>query len=154
MHKLIDWLARNAMMTLKDEVVMASVERRCDCGCIWRRGWVVYRDFYSTMAQVLPVLLLALVWDSDYLHRLRAQPRRLRRVDPAGVWFWTKPRVRVYSLVVTVVLVAGIGLSLVALAGTVADAAWLRGVLVGGLGLALVTLMVRIGSDIVGATRG
>jgi hypothetical protein len=108
------------------------------------------RDFYSTMAQVLPVLLLALMWDSNYLQRLRTQPRPSRRVDPAGVWFWTKPRVRVYSLVVTGVLITGIAVSLLVLAGMLGDTAWLRGVLVGML---LVTLLVRIGSDIVGATR-
>lgn len=110
-------------------------------------------DFYTTMAQVLPVLLLALVWDSNYLARLRAQSRRPRREDPAGVLFWTKPRVRVYSLFVTAVLAAGIGLSLLVLSGALADTPWLRGVLVGGLLLALLTLYVRISSDIIVATR-
>jgi hypothetical protein len=48
-------------------------------------------NFYPTLAQVLPVLLLALIWDSAYLIRLRRQRRPLRRDDPAGVWFWTNP---------------------------------------------------------------
>jgi len=113
----------------------------------------VNRDFYATMAQVLPVLLLALVWESNYLQRLRAQSRLSRRVDPAGVWFWTKPRVRMYLLFVVTVLLSGIAISLLVLAGALADMAWLRFVLVGGLLLALVTLLVRIGTDIVGATR-
>jgi hypothetical protein len=113
----------------------------------------VNRDFYATMAQVLPVLLLALVWDSRYLERLRRQTRRSRRVDPKGVLFWTKPRVRVYSLFVTSVLIAGIAVSMLVLSGALSDRAWLRGVLVGGLVLALVTLQVRIASDIVSATR-
>jgi hypothetical protein len=113
----------------------------------------VNRDFYSTMAQVLPVLLLALVWDSKYLERLRKQTRLPRRVDPQGVLFWTKPRVRAYSLFVTSVLIAGIAVSMLVLAGALTDRAWLRGVLVGGLVLALVTLQWRITSDIVGATR-
>lgn len=69
------------------------------------------------------------------------------------MWFWTKPRVRVYSLFVTAVLVAEIAVSLLVLSDTVADVTWLRCVLVAGLVLALVTLLVRIGSDIVGATR-
>ena len=69
-----------------------------------------------------------------------------------GGFFWTKPRVRIYTLFVTAVLLAGIAVSLLVLAGALADAAWLRGVLVTGLLLALVTLLVRIGSDIVGAT--
>jgi hypothetical protein len=113
----------------------------------------VNRDFYSTMAQVLPVLLLTLMWDSNYWERLRTQPRRSRRVDPAGVFFWTKPRVRLYSLFVTAALIGGITASLLVLAGTVADVAWLRGVLVAGLLLALLTLMVRIASGILGATQ-
>jgi sterol desaturase/sphingolipid hydroxylase (fatty acid hydroxylase superfamily) len=113
----------------------------------------VNRDFYSTMAQVLPVLLLALMWDSNYLQRLRKQARPLRRVDPAGVVFWTKPRVRVYSLFMTVVLITGIAVSLLVLGGMLADVSWLRGVLMVGLLLALLTLLVRIGSDIIGATR-
>lgn len=111
------------------------------------------RDFYATMAQVLPVLLLALVWEANYLQRLRAQSRPLRRVDPAGVWFWTKSRVRTYLLVVATVLLGGIGVSLLVLAGALGDAPWLRGVLVGGLLLALVTLLVRIWTDIIAATR-
>jgi hypothetical protein len=74
-------------------------------------------------------------------------------MDPAGVWFWTKPRVRMYLLFVAAVLLAGIAVSLLVLAGALADAAGLRGVLMAGLLLALVTLLVRIGSDIVGATR-
>jgi hypothetical protein len=64
----------------------------------------MYRDFYATIAQVLPVLLLALMWDSAYLLRLRRQHRPHRRTDPNGVWFWTKPRVRAYTLVVAAVV--------------------------------------------------
>lgn len=114
----------------------------------------VFRDFYATMAQVLPVLLLALVWDSNYLQRLRNQPRPVRWDDPvAGVLFWTKPRVRVYSFVITGVLVAGIGVSLLVLADVLGDTSWLRFGLVGALLLSLVTLFVRISSDVVAATR-
>ncbi|HEY6424737.1 MAG TPA: hypothetical protein VIY28_16130 [Pseudonocardiaceae bacterium] len=114
----------------------------------------MFRDFYATMAQVLPVLLLALVWDSNYLQRLRKQPRALRRDDPVGgVLFWTKPRVRVYSFVITGLLVARIGVSLLVLADVLGDAAWLRLGLVGALLLSLVTLLVRISADVVAATR-
>lgn len=48
----------------------------------------------------------------------------------------------------TAVLIAGIAVSLLVLASTIADVAWLRGVLVAGLLLTLVPLLVRIGSDI------
>lgn len=95
----------------------------------------MFRDFYATLAQVLPMLLLALVWDSNYLQRLRNQPR-----------------VRVYSLVVTGLLVAGIGVSLLVLADVLGDAAWLRLGLVGVLLLSLVRLFVRISADVVAAT--
>lgn len=111
------------------------------------------RDFYSTIAQVLPVLLLALMWDSNYLNQLRKRPQCSRGMDPAGVLFWTKSRVRVYSLFVTAVLITDIATSLLVLAGTVMDMAWLRGVLVAGLVLALMTLMVRISSSIIDATK-
>ena len=114
----------------------------------------MYRDFYATMAQVLPVVLLALVWESNYLERLRSQPRKLRRDDPVnGVWFWTKPRVRVFSLVVTGLLACAIAMSALVLAGILGDAAWLRGVATAVLVLALVTLLVRIGADVVNATK-
>jgi hypothetical protein len=117
-------------------------------------GVRVFRDFYATTAQVLPLLLLALVWDSDYVRRLRKQSRVLRGADPvAGVLFWTKPRVRVYTLVVTGLLVAGIGVSVLVLAGVLGDAAWLRFGVVGVLLLSLVTLFVRISADVITATR-
>jgi hypothetical protein len=113
----------------------------------------VYRDFYATMAQVLPVLLLTLVWDANYLRRLRDQARPLRRDDPTGVWFWTKPRVRAYTLVITWLLVASIGVALLVLAGAVPDTAGLRGLLVAGLAMALLTLLVRISAEVLNATR-
>jgi hypothetical protein len=50
-------------------------------------------NFYSTLAQVLPLLLLAFIWESGFLARLRQQRRPPKKVDSAGVWFWTKPRV-------------------------------------------------------------
>jgi len=48
-------------------------------------------NFYPTLAQVLRVLRLALIWDSAYLVRLRRQRRPLRLYDSAGVWFWASP---------------------------------------------------------------
>ncbi|WP_125617928.1 hypothetical protein [Actinomadura sp. WAC 06369] len=41
-----------------------------------------HQEFYTTLAQVFPVLLLALLWDSRYLERLREQERRSRAADP------------------------------------------------------------------------
>lgn len=112
----------------------------------------MFRDFYSTIAQVQPVLLLALMWDSGYLQRLRQQPRVSRRVDPDGVRFWTKPRVRAYSLVVTGVLVTGTAVAMLVLGGMIADSKPVRAALAAGLVLALGTVLTRISVDVVTAT--
>lgn len=112
------------------------------------------RDFYATMAQVLPVLLLALVWDSGYLRRLRQEVRRSRREDPTnGVWFWTKPRVRVYSVVVFGLLTAGTGASMLVLADVLTAGSVMRGVLIATLVMGLGTLLTRILVDVIAATR-
>ncbi|GAA3798709.1 hypothetical protein GCM10022403_035700 [Streptomyces coacervatus] len=112
------------------------------------------RDLYATVAQVLPVLLLALVFESRHLERLRSRPRRLRRDDPAnGVRFWTKGRVRVYLLSVAVVVLGDLGLCVLMLAGGVPDSLPLRVVAVAGVLLVLVTLLFRITVDVLDATR-
>jgi hypothetical protein len=112
------------------------------------------RDFYSTAAQVLPVLLLALVWESKYLDALPGQQRRLRRDDPErGVWFCTKSRVRVYALAVATLTLAGILICLLVLAGLLPDWTALGAVTVASLALTSVSLLYRIWSDIVDATR-
>lgn len=108
--------------------------------------------FYETLAQVLPVLLLALIWDSAYLQRLRRQQRPPRRLDPDGVYFWTKPRVRAYTLTVTVVILASIAVTCLVLAGLVPDSYGLRVALTAGLLLLLATLLIRISADVIRAT--
>jgi hypothetical protein len=110
------------------------------------------RDFYTTLAQVLPVLLLALMFDSGYLERLRKQSRPARRHDPSGVLFWTKPRVRAYVLVVVVVAVGSTAIALLVLAGMLPDSLALRFVLVAGSVLVLGTLLTRVGIDVIQAT--
>lgn len=110
------------------------------------------RDFYDTMAQVLPVLLLALIWDSAYLDRLRNQRRVLRRLDPNGVRFWTHSRVRVYILTLAVVVIVSIALTIMVLADLIPDSAALRIILCCGLFLVLATLLTRIYYDVIAAT--
>jgi hypothetical protein len=113
----------------------------------------VGQDFYTTMAQVLPVVLLALVWDSKYLERLRAEKRISRWAEPHGdVWFWTKPRVRTYSIVVFGALTAGIAITMAILAGVLPPWTALRIGLLVVLGVGLATLAVRILVDVVLAT--
>jgi hypothetical protein len=111
-------------------------------------------DFYTTMAQVFPLLLLALIWDSSFLDRLRRQQRRLRRVDPEGVWFWTKPRVRAFTLFVATLAVGLTGISLLELAGFIPNSLALRVVISCGLVLVLGALLTRIWIDVIAATAG
>ncbi|WP_433789556.1 hypothetical protein [Actinoplanes sp. CA-252034] len=106
----------------------------------------MHDDFYTTLSQVLGVLVLSLMWDSQYLLRLTRQ-------DRAGVLFWTKPRVRVYSLIVATTLIAGIATSMGVLGGFLDDTAPLRSGLFGILGLGLATLLTRLSADIITATR-
>jgi hypothetical protein len=113
----------------------------------------MYRDFYATMAQVFPVLLLAFVWESRFLERISHEARLTRRHDPSGVLFWTKPRVRVYLLLVTSVVVVNIMVCVGELAGLVPDRLVTRVFLIGGLALMLGTLMTRIAVDVISATR-
>jgi len=109
-------------------------------------------DFYATLAQVLPLLLLAFIWDSGFLARLRGQRRLPRRVHPGGVWFWTKPRVRVYTLVVTGVVIVSTAVTVLVIAGLIPDSHALRIALSAGLGLVLITLLTRITLDVLWAT--
>ena len=109
-------------------------------------------DYYTTIAQVLPLLLLALIWDSSFLDRLRGQQRASRRADPSGVLFWTKPRVRVYTLFIAVVVLASTAVALFELAGFIPNSFALRVVLACLLGLVLVTLLTRIWYDVLAAT--
>ena len=104
------------------------------------------------MAQVLPLLLLALIWDSAYLDRLRGQSRRKRSEDPAGVRFWTKPRVRAYTLFVAAVVVAGTAVTVFELGGMIPDSIGLRIALTFALVVVLGTLMARIYFDVMAAT--
>ncbi|MCK9922492.1 hypothetical protein MXD61_11480 [Frankia sp. AgPm24] len=112
----------------------------------------VHTELYTTVAQVLPVFLLALMWDSAYLDRLRAQ-HRPRRGGPQPGYFWTKPRVRLFILGVTVAVMCTVLLTVLVLAGAVADSAPVRAVVVGGLVLAMAVLAFRIWVDVLAATR-
>lgn len=113
----------------------------------------MHSDYYTTMAQALPLLLLALIWDSSFLDRLRGQRRPLRRTDPSGVLFWTKPRVRAYTLFVAIVVLASTGVAIFELAGFIPDTFALRLVLACLFGLVLATLMTRIWYDVLAATK-
>ncbi|EIV96314.1 hypothetical protein [Frankia sp. QA3] len=111
----------------------------------------MHAELYSTVAQVIPVFLLALMWDSAYLDRLRAERRPARRAGTGG-FFWTKPRVRVFILAVTAATMATLVVDVLVLAGVITDSAVVRGVVVAGLLLAMTTLLYRISVDVLRAT--
>ncbi len=110
-------------------------------------------NFYPTVAQVFPLLVLAFVWNSGFLDRLRGERRLPRRVDPAGVLLWTKPRVRWYTLTVASVAVAATGVTVFVLAGVIPDSYALRITLSCALLFVLGTLLTRIAFDILWATK-
>jgi len=112
----------------------------------------VLTEFYTTDAQVMPVLLLALLWDSGFLRRVREQPRLSRRISPDGVRFWTKPRVRAYSLFVASVMVLAIAADFLVLGNLVSDTTIVRWGEWLALALALGTLLFRLAVDILVAT--
>lgn len=111
------------------------------------------RDYYATTAQVLPILLLALLWDSRFLDNVATESRSPRRLDPErGVLFWTRRRVRIYSLVVATAIMINIGICLLVLVGWVGDSPLLRGLVLAGTTLALGTLLTRAYVEIIKAT--
>jgi len=110
-------------------------------------------SYYSSLAQVLPLLLLAFIWDSGFLERLRGQRRALRKNDPVtGVRFWSKPRVRRYTLFVALVVVISTAVTIFVLAGVIPDSHALRIALSAGVVLVLATLFTRITVDVLWAT--
>jgi hypothetical protein len=112
----------------------------------------VFDDFYAATAQVLPLLLLALMWDSGFLRRLRDQPRPLRRDDPNGVLFWTRPRVRAYAVFLSADLVVSDGVAILVLAHLLPDSFALRAFIAASVLVALSTLLTRLSVDVIQAT--
>jgi drug/metabolite transporter (DMT)-like permease len=110
-------------------------------------------DTLATLAQVYPVLLLALAWDSGFLERLSRQRRLTRRHDPQGVLFWTKRRVRWYTIAVFNLLILDIGIAVLTLADVVPRTPLTVPLLLAGLLLSLGTLMTRVTVDVLEATR-
>lgn len=143
-----DWTADPPSWTEFDAV-------RDHCGLDLDGGAAIMdRDFYATMAQVLPILLLALVFDSGYLKRLRDEKRQRRKKGQAGgVLFWTPPVVRAYAFAVVGATIAAIGACMLVLAGVLPAGRIIRGVLIAVLLIELATLLTRILFDFAAATR-
>ena len=110
-------------------------------------------NFYATLAQVLPLLLLAFIWDSGYLRRLSREDRHVSKGGGTGVWFWTKPRVRVYTLFVAGVVTGSMAVAIFVLGGIIPDSYALRLTLSAALVLIIATLLTRITVDVLRATN-
>lgn len=111
------------------------------------------RDFYATAANVIPILMLALIWESSFLERLRTQARPRRKDAPDGVLFWTKRRVRVWTIFVMLVAAIELGLCLMVLGGFVDDGFTLRTVVIVGVACVLASLVTRAVVDTIEATK-
>jgi hypothetical protein len=96
-------------------------------------------DFYMAVATVLPLLLLAIVWDSKYLSKLHNRTTAMK-------WF-----VLVYGPVAVTYVVCAIALCVAVLGDVWKDATWTRWVIWVGLALAMFTLITRACSDIIEA---
>ncbi len=105
------------------------------------------------MAQVFPVLMLALIWESGYLERLRTQVRPSRRADPVTGVFWTKPRVRAWIIAVSGIAVGEVGLTAAVLASAVPEGPPTRAIVLAGLAVVLGTLLTRACVDIWHSTK-
>lgn len=112
------------------------------------------RDFYATVAQVLPVLLLAVIFDSGYFDQLKDQKRLPRRLDPLhGVWFWTKGWIRAYTLTMVTVAVLDLMLCVLILADAMRDRPVWRWTTTAGLILIAMSLLFRIWVSVWSATQ-
>jgi hypothetical protein len=102
-------------------------------------------DFYGTAAQVLAIVVLALVWESGYFEKLRT-----KTFPHSGWWRWTRTKVRMYSVTAAVLVLADLALCLAVLAGVWNNSTALRIIVGAGVGLALGTLLFRMISHIMG----
>lgn len=96
-------------------------------------------DFYANAAQVLAIVILALVWDSKYFDRLRT-----RTFTKKGFWRWSRGKVRAYSVAVAVVVIADVALCLMVLAGLFTNSTTLQVIVGAGVVLVLSTLLFRM----------
>jgi IPT/TIG domain len=94
-------------------------------------------DFYANAAQVLAILVLALIWDSKYFNKVRTGAFNNRQ-------FWKPPKIRVYSTLVAVVAIGGIAVCLAFLSGLLTNSTQLRVGVRFAVALALITLLFRM----------
>jgi hypothetical protein len=103
-------------------------------------------DFYGTTAQVIPVLLLALVWESGYLERVKGEDRSRYPV-------FRKPVVRWWGLFMTAAALAGEATMLLVLAGILDQGDVSKAFGLVAVAAVLGSMAVRLSVDIWRATR-
>lgn len=103
-------------------------------------------DFYSTTAQVIPVLLLALGWGSDFLRDLRGQTR-------CGYRIWKKPVIRAWGTSMALVSLAAEGAVILVLADLVGPGSVVKGLAITALAALSITVTWRMIVDIHAATK-
>lgn len=104
-------------------------------------------EYYANAAQVLAVVLLALVWESKYFDNLDKRAFK-------GKWYkWNPRKVRIYSTSAALVVIAGMAVSLIILAGWLTNNTAWRIFVGAGLVLALGSLLFRMVSHIMGRDK-
>src|SRR4051794_32009965 len=103
-------------------------------------------EFYATTAQVIPVLLLALTWESNYLNRVKKEDRRNKRVFTKGVVRW-------WSIFAVTVALLGEAMMVLVLANVVSSGDGAKSLGVSGVGVLIGSMIVRVFSEIWDATK-
>lgn len=103
-------------------------------------------DFYATTAQVIPVLLLALVFESGYFNRIKDEDRSNNAV-------FTKPVVRWWSLFMIAAALAGEAAMMLVLADIVDGGVVPKAFALTGVTALLGSMAVRLTVDIWDATK-
>jgi len=94
-------------------------------------------DFYANAAQVLAIVVLALIWDKKYFNKVRTGAFNNRR-------FWKPWLIRLYSTLFAIVAIGGMAVCLAFLSGLLSDSTPLRVGVRWGVALVLFTLLFRM----------
>jgi hypothetical protein len=98
---------------------------------------ILVSDFYANAAQVLAIVVLALIWDSKYFNKVRTGAFNNRLV-------WKPLPIRLYSTIVAVAAIGGIAVCLAFLSGWLTNSTPLRVGVRCAVACALVTLGFRM----------
>ena len=100
-------------------------------------------DFYGNAAQVLAIVVLALVWDTKYFDKDHMEAFEGRLV-------WKPWLIKSYSTIVALATILSMALCLAVTAGWLSSSTLTRNLVSVGLGIALVSLLWRMIAHILG----